>query len=76
MELTIRSLNFRVGSSGLTRLSDPAKLDPLASEIKTIVISGSSVGSSSEVNSPISFTTAENTGGKIKELDETMENST
>jgi hypothetical protein len=31
------------------------------------------VGSSSEVNSPVSFATAENTGGKIEELDETME---
>jgi hypothetical protein len=73
MELTIRSLNFRVESSGLTHLSDPAKMDPSASKIKTIVMSGSSAGSSSEVNSPISFTTVENTGGKIKELDETME---
>jgi hypothetical protein len=32
------------------------------------------VGSSSEVNTPVSFTTAGNTGGKIEELDETMEN--
>jgi hypothetical protein len=32
------------------------------------------VGSSSEVNSPVSFVTAENTRGKIKELDKTMEN--
>jgi ABC-type lipopolysaccharide export system ATPase subunit len=31
------------------------------------------VGSSSEVNLPISFATAENTRGKIEELDETME---
>jgi hypothetical protein len=37
-------------------------------------VSGSSVGSSSEVNSPVSFTTAENTGEKIEELDKTMEN--
>jgi hypothetical protein len=73
MELTIRSLNFRVGSSSSTRLSDPAKLDPSASETKTIAVSGSSVGSSSEVNSPVSFTTAESTGEKIEELDETME---
>jgi hypothetical protein len=36
-------------------------------------MSGSSVGSSSEENSPVSYTIAENTGGKIKELDETME---
>jgi hypothetical protein len=34
---------------------------------------GSSVGSSSEVNSPVSFATAKNTRGKIEELDETME---
>jgi hypothetical protein len=33
MELTIGSLNFVVGSSGSTRLLDPAKLDPSASEI-------------------------------------------
>jgi hypothetical protein len=36
-------------------------------------MSGSSVGSSSEVNSPVSFAAAENTKGKIKELDETRE---
>jgi hypothetical protein len=35
-------------------------------------MSGSSVGSSSEVNSPVSYI-AENTGEKIEELDETME---
>jgi hypothetical protein len=45
MELTIGSLNFLVGSLGLTRLSDLAKLDPSASEIKTVAMSGSSVGS-------------------------------
>jgi hypothetical protein len=73
IELTIGSLNFHVESSGSTRLSDPAKLDPLASKIKTITMSGSSVGSSSEVHSPVSFRTAENTEEKIKELDETME---
>jgi hypothetical protein len=74
MDLTIGSLNFRVGSSGSTRLSDPAKLDPSASETKTIAMTGSSVGSSSEVNSPASFTTAINTRGKIEKLDETIEN--
>jgi hypothetical protein len=62
IDLTIGSLNFRVGSSGLTSLSDPVKLDPSASETKTITASESSVGFSSEVNSPVSFTTAENTG--------------
>jgi hypothetical protein len=74
MDLTIGSLNFRVRSSGSTRLSNPAKPDPSGSETKTITLSGLSVGSSSEVNSSVSLTTTENTGEKIKELDETMEN--
>jgi hypothetical protein len=73
MELTIGSLSFCVGSSGSTRLSDLAKLDPSASKTKTITMSGSSVGSSSEVNFPVSFATAESTIGKIKELNETPE---
>jgi hypothetical protein len=37
-------------------------------------MSESSVGSSSEVNSPVSFATTKNIGGKIEELDETMDN--
>jgi D-arabinose 1-dehydrogenase-like Zn-dependent alcohol dehydrogenase len=73
MELTIGSLSFRIRSSGLTHLSNPAKLDPSASKAKTITVSGSSVGSSSEVNSLVSFATAKNVGEKIEELDETME---
>jgi hypothetical protein len=40
----------------------------------TVVMSESSVGSSSKVNSPVSFTTTENIKDKIEELDETMEN--
>jgi hypothetical protein len=39
-----------------------------------MAISESSVCSSSEVNSPVSFTTTKNIEDKIKELDETMEN--
>jgi hypothetical protein len=74
MDLTIGSMNFRVGSLGSIRLLDPAKPDPSASETKTIAMSESSVGSSSEVNSPVSFAKAKNTEEKIKELDETMEN--
>jgi hypothetical protein len=72
MDLTIGSLNFRVRSLGSIRLSDPAKSGPSASESKTIVMSKSSEGSSSEVNSPVSFAEAEE--GKITEGDETMEN--
>jgi hypothetical protein len=40
----------------------------------TIAMSESSVGSSSEVNSPVNFATTEEIEGKIKELDETMDN--
>jgi hypothetical protein len=61
MELMIGSLSFYIGPSVSTRLSDPAKLGPSASKIKTITMSGSSVGSSSKVNSPVSFAATENT---------------
>jgi hypothetical protein len=46
----------------------------LASEAKTIAMSESLVGSSSEANSSVSFATTEITGEKIAEDDETMEN--
>jgi hypothetical protein len=74
MDLTIGSLNFHVGSLGSIRLSDLAKPDPSASEAKTIAMSKSSVGFSSEANSPVSFATTEIVGEKITEVDETMEN--
>jgi hypothetical protein len=74
MDMTIRSLNFRVGSLGSIRLSDMAKPDQSASEAKTVAISESSVGSSSEANSPVSFATTEIAGGKITEVDKTTEN--
>jgi hypothetical protein len=60
MELTIRSLSFYIGPSGSTRLLDSAKSGPSASKTKTITMSGSSVGSSNEVNSPVSFAATEN----------------
>jgi hypothetical protein len=71
MELTIGNLSFYIGLSGLIRPSDPTKLDPSASKIKTITMSGSSVDSSSEVNSPVSFATEEAEGEKIENFDET-----
>jgi hypothetical protein len=73
MELTIGSLSFCVRLSGTIRPSDPTKLDPSASKVKTTTTYGSSVGSSSEVNSPVSFATTEDTGGKIEELYEATE---
>jgi hypothetical protein len=74
MDFTIGSLNFRVGSLGSIRLSDPVSSGPSASEVKTIAISESSVGSSSEANSPVSFVATEVAEGKIAEVDENMEN--
>jgi hypothetical protein len=72
MDLTIRSLNFRVRSLGSIRLSDLTKPGPSASEPETVAMSESSKGSSSEVNSPVSL--AETEEGKIAGGDETMEN--
>jgi hypothetical protein len=50
MDLTIGCLNFCVGSLGSIRLSDPMKPGPSTSEPKTVAMSESSEGSSSEVN--------------------------
>jgi hypothetical protein len=74
MDLTIGSLNFCVGSLGTTRLSDPTKSGPSAEKIASAAMSESSVGSSSEVNSPVSFTSTETIGCTIEELNEIMGN--
>jgi hypothetical protein len=58
MDLTIRSLNFCVGSLGSIRLSDPMKTGSSASKPETVAMSESSEGSSSEVNSPVSLAEA------------------
>jgi hypothetical protein len=71
MELTIESLSFYVGPLGSTRPSDPVKSGPSASKAKRITISGSSVGSSSEANSPVSITAIENMQKRLEEFDET-----
>jgi hypothetical protein len=72
IDLTIGSLNFRIGSLGSIRLSDPMKTGPSASEPETVAMSQSSEGPSSEVNSLVSL--AEAKEGKIAGGDETMEN--
>jgi hypothetical protein len=72
MDLMIGSLNFCVESLGSICLSDPMKTGPSASEPKTVAISESSEGSSSEVNSPVSLVEVKE--GKIAGADETMEN--
>jgi hypothetical protein len=75
MELTIGSLSFYVGPSGSTRLSGLTKSGPSASKAERIKISGSSVGSSSEVNSSVSLTATEDMQEKLEEFNETREKS-
>jgi hypothetical protein len=69
-ELMFGSLSFYIGPSGSTRLSDPTKLVPSASKAERMAASGSSVGSSSEANSPVSLAATENLQGKLEEPDE------
>jgi hypothetical protein len=64
IELTIGSLNILIGPSGLSRLSNPTKPDPSASNPKTEEIPESSEGSSSEVNSPVSLEEVSIAGGE------------
>jgi hypothetical protein len=71
MELTFGSLSFYIGPSGSTRLSDPTKSGPSASKTERITASESSVGSSSEVNSPVNLTATEDLKEKLEEFDET-----
>jgi hypothetical protein len=71
MELTIGSLSFYVGPSGSTCLSDPAKSGPLINKTEIIAKSGSSVGSSSEANSPVSPAAIENLQEELEEFDKT-----
>jgi hypothetical protein len=49
------------------------KLGPSASKTERIIISGSSVGSSSEVNSPVSHTAPEDMQKTLEEFDESRE---
>jgi hypothetical protein len=72
MELMIRSLSFYVGPLGSTRLSDPAKSGPSTSKTERITISRSSVGSSSEVNSPVILTATEDMQKRLEEFDKTQ----
>jgi hypothetical protein len=74
MDLMFGSLNFHIGSLGSIRLSDPAKLGPSARKSKTETTSELSEGSSSKVNSPVSFTEIETEERKFAEGNETMEN--
>jgi hypothetical protein len=65
MELTIGSLSIFIGPSGSSRLLDPTKQDPSASEPEATAIMEYSDGSSSEINSPVSLEEVQK--GKIAE---------
>jgi hypothetical protein len=71
IEPTFGSLSFYIRPSGSTRLSDPTKSGPSASKTKRITASESSVGSSSEVNSPVSLAAAKYMKEKLEEFDKT-----
>jgi hypothetical protein len=74
MDLMIGSLNFHVGSLVSIRLSDPIKSGPSAEKTTSMERLESSVGSSNEVNSPVSFKPTESIEDTIEELDEIMKN--
>jgi hypothetical protein len=76
MDLTIGSLNFHVGSLGSTRLLDSTKSDLSAGKTATIAMLESLVGSSSEVNLPVSFATMEKEKKKAKNSMNSWEIST
>jgi hypothetical protein len=69
-ELTFTSLSFYLGPLGLTRLSDPTKPILSASQAEKMTTLGSSVGSSSEVNSLVSLAETKNLLGKLEEPEE------
>jgi hypothetical protein len=69
-ELMFGSLSFYIRPSGSTRLSDPTKPVLSAGKVERMTASGSSVGSSSEVNSPVSLAATENLMGKLEEPEE------
>jgi hypothetical protein len=66
-ELTFGSLSFYIGPSGSTRLSDPTKPIPSAGQAERTTALGSSVGSSSEVNSLANLAATKNLLGKLEE---------
>jgi hypothetical protein len=72
VDLTIGSFNFRVGSLGSVRLSDPINSGSSAGKTAAVTISEISVGSSSEVNSPVSINPAK--GSTVEKINNLMEN--
>jgi hypothetical protein len=69
MELTFGSISFYIGPSGSTRLLDPTKSVPSMGKAERMIAFGSSVGSSSEADSPVSLAATENLQEKLGEPD-------
>jgi hypothetical protein len=74
MDQMIGSFKFHVGSLGSLRLSHLIYLGLSANKIAAAAISETSVGSSSEANSPVSIRPAESKRSIIDPHDEIMEN--
>jgi hypothetical protein len=74
MDLTIGSFNFHVGSLGFVHLSDSINLGPSAGKTIDAPTSKTSVGSSSEANSPVNINPMNSKINTMKELGEIMEN--
>jgi hypothetical protein len=76
MDPMFGSLNFRVDSLGSIFLSDPTKSGLSAEKIVSAAMSESSVGSSSEVKSPVSFKPMENVEDTIEDSTKSWRTST
>jgi hypothetical protein len=70
MDLMIGTFNFHIGSLGSVRLSDPIKLGSSVGKTAITATLEASVGSSSEVNSPVTIKLAKR--DTFEELDEIM----
>jgi hypothetical protein len=72
MDLMIGTFNFHVGSLGSVRLSDPIKLGSSVEKTTIAATPEALVGSSSEVNSPVTIKLAKR--DTFEELDKIMKN--
>jgi hypothetical protein len=66
VELTFGSLNFYIGPSGTTRLSDSTKSVPSAGKAERMTASGSSVGSSTEAKLASQLSSNRKFAGRIR----------
>jgi hypothetical protein len=74
MDLMIESFNFRVGSLGSLRLSDPIPSGPSVGQTGAAATPETFVGLTTKVNSPANGKPAESKRNFVDELDEIMGN--